>query len=398
VRLTRAFGTFAVLYNVVDKLFGAGYIAQMGDQGLDVAEIGIILTVGSLLLAVVNFPTGVLADLWGRKRTAALGFVVLGFALLGYGQAGSLAAFLAAMTGWAVGMALISGAPQAWVVHELNRHGASDSRTTILSRVSSVGLVTGALAGLLATPLLAAELRLVFFVAGALALVSAGVLVAVGEDNRDPSGRPSALPRAVLTSGRELLANPAMRLALLKVSLRQVGFVVFLLSYQLAVTRILGLPVSALGPVLAASIVALALGMWMVPTLCRRLSLPVVSLLGTGVCAAGLAGMAMSTSAWLWIAGLVLFEWGLGVDLASFGSLLHEFILDRHRSGWLSALDSLQTLIGAVGTLLAGLLIETVGFRPVWFGAAVAIVVGAVPVFLLGRRNRSRTDLQVTHA
>lgn len=382
------FAVAAVLGNIVDKLFGTGYVARMGGQGLNLAQIGIVLTVASLVLAAANFPTGVLADRIGRKRTAALGFLVLGVGLGAYGYAATQPAFLVAITLWAIGMALISGAPTAWVVHELNRRGAGDARTTVLSRASSIGLVAGAAASMAATPLLAADPRSVFLVAAGLSLAAAALLPLLGPDNREDSARTVGLPTAIWASGRDLMADPSMRLALVKVGLRQIGFVVFLLSYQLAVTRLLHLPVSALGGILAVSILAVALGMWMVPVLAKQLRLSAVSLLGTAVCAAGLAVMALSTSPWPWLLGLVLFEWGLGADLASFGSLLHDFIPDDRRSGWLSALESVQTLIGAVGTISAGLLIETFGYRRVWTVAALLVALTTVPVVLLGRRSR----------
>lgn len=377
---------FAILFNLADKLFGTAYVVYMDERGVGITQISVVLTAGSLLLAIVNFPSGVLADRWGRKRTAALGFVVLALGLFSYSFAYSLATFLMAMAVWAAGMALITGAPQAWLVHEMNRHGVSDARTKVLSRVSSVGVATGALAGLAATPLLAADVRLVFIAAGVVAVISAIALLTIGEDNRDPSSGGVGLPTAIWSSARELLASLPMRLVLAKIGLRQLGFVVFLLSYQLAVTRMLGLPPSVLGPILALSIVALALGMWIVPNLNLRLGLTEVTLLGTGVCAVGLAVMAVASGPWLWLVGLVLFEVGLGVDLAAFGSLQHDYIPDSRRSAWLSALQSLQTLIGAIGTLSAGVLIEHLGFRVVWLGAAFVVALGAVPIVLLRKQ------------
>lgn len=70
--LTSAGGAISVgVYGVVFNL----YIASLG---LSTSVLGVILGVGTAGLAVAVVPSGVLADVWGRKRTLVLGGVLSG--------------------------------------------------------------------------------------------------------------------------------------------------------------------------------------------------------------------------------------------------------------------------------------------------------------------------------
>ncbi|MGW4794024.1 MFS transporter [Nonomuraea sp. NPDC004297] len=394
-RLILSFGVFTVLISVVDKLFGTGYILRMSEQGLDPAEIAFILTLGSVVLAVVDFPAGNLADQWGRKRTAAAGATLVGLGLLTYGFATGTPGFVAAMALWAAGMALITGAPSAWLVDQLESAGAGDRRTAVLSRTASIAMVAGALAALLlGVPLLSRGTHVVLFTAAGLAFVTALVLLLTGTDNRDPQGRLANLPAAVWTNARLVVRDPTMRLVLCKSALVHIGFTSFLLSYQLFATQELGLPESGIGVVLAGSIAAMALGTWLAAPLNRRWGLPVVSTAGVLTCVAGYLVMSLAPHWSVWAVGLVCYEIGLGLDLAAFGSLLHDLVPAEKRTSWTSASSSIQTLVGAVGTLGAGMLISVFGFREVWLAATAVTALALLPLLALRRRVAVPAELE----
>ncbi|MFI9848245.1 MFS transporter [Nonomuraea sp. NPDC051941] len=386
-RLVRSFGLFSVLISVVDKLFGTGYILRMDEQGLGPEEIATVLTLGSVMLAVVDFPAGNLADQWGRKRTAAAGAALVGVGLLMYGFSTGSLGFIAAMALWAAGMALISGAPAAWVVDRLESIGAGDRRTAVLSKAASISMVAGALAALLlGGPLLSYGPQPVLLTAAALAFVTALVLLLTGTDNRDPQGKLANIPAEVWTNARLVARDPAMRLVIYKSALVHVGFTSFLLSYQLFATEELGMPKSSIGVVLAGSIAAMALGIWLAAPLNRRWGLPVVSAVGLLTCIVGYLIMSLAPHWSLWAVGLICYEIGLGLDLIAFGSWLHDLVPAEKRTSWTSARSSIQTLVGIVGTLGAGGLISVFGFREVWLAATVITALALLPLLALRQR------------
>ncbi|MEV5887863.1 MFS transporter [Nonomuraea fuscirosea] len=393
-RLVVSFGLFSVLLSVVDKLFGTGYILRMNEQGLGPAEIAFILALGSVVLAVVDFPAGNLADQWGRKRTAAAGAALVGSGLLMYGFATDSPGFIVAMTLWAAGMALITGAPTAWLVDRLESAGAGDRRTTVLSRAATLSMIVGALAALLVgAPLLSHGAHFVLFTAAALAFVTALVLL-MGTDNRDPQGRLAKLHATVWTNARLVVRDPTMRLVLYKSALIHIGFTSFLLSYQLFATQELGLPESSIGVVLAGSIAAMALGTWLAGLLNRRWGLAALSVAGVLTCVAGYLMMSLAPHWSLWAVGLVCYEIGLGLDLMAFSSWLHDLVPAEKRTSWTSARSSIQTLAGVVGTLGSGGLISVFGFREVWLAATAITALALLPLLALRRRVAVSAQLE----
>lgn len=68
-------------YNVADKLYGAVFIILMSLRGVDAFQISIVFAVSSLSMAVFDYPSGNLSDIYGRKRMTAAGFIVWGAGL-----------------------------------------------------------------------------------------------------------------------------------------------------------------------------------------------------------------------------------------------------------------------------------------------------------------------------
>lgn len=332
--MTRPLVTFSSLGSVVDKLFGAAYIVAMSISGLSAFQISVALAWGSLVVAVSDFPTGAVADRWGRKRTAAVGAAVLALAHGVYAVSHHLVLFLVAMTLWALGTALGSGTASAWAVDELERIGESSLRTRIFSRVSTISLLVGAAAAVGASGLMKVSVPLALFTGAGLAVLLAVLFVRLGRENYgDPSPELGFWKQAFGSLGA-LVASRDMAASLAKICLRHLALVVFLLAYQLYATRVLGLPVSAMGILLAVSIFAMAAGSYLVGPVSRRLSERSLTIIGTGLSAIGLLVMALSKEPAIWIAGLVVFEIGLGADMVAFSSWIHDFIPSAFRSSF----------------------------------------------------------------
>lgn len=391
-RTVLVFVLINVLLGASDKLLGVGYILRMNEQGLNPATISWVLAGGSVVLAVVDFPAGALADMWGRRRIAALGSAVLGAGMVIWALATTALLFLLAISCWAAGTGLISGAPSAWLASRLETLGASDSRTRILSRTSSLALLVGAAAALIAIPLLSHGAKMPLYASAGAAFAAAVVLISGRDQSRGTSVVRRRLIRTVWHDARAVVRDPSMRLVMAKNGLRQVGFTSFILSYQLFVIKQLGLPESGIGAVLAVSILALAAGMWLAPMTANRLGLGRTSAAGTVLATAGYLLMSLAPHWAMWSVGLVAFEVGLGVDLAAFGSWMHEFIPDDKRATWLSAGTSIQTLVGIIGTVGTGTLIERIGYRPVWLGATAFCGASAIPLLALQRRLAIRAS------
>jgi MFS transporter, DHA3 family, tetracycline resistance protein len=154
--------------------FTLNLVYQLETVGLSPLQL---VAVGSVLEAtclVTQVPTGIVADLRGRKLSMVIGCVLFGSGVLLEGLVPAFAAVLAANVVWGVGATCIDGAEEAWVADELGvaRTGMAFTRGSQVGRAGAV-LGIGASIGLASI-----RLNLPLVVGGTLWLCSAVLLVA----------------------------------------------------------------------------------------------------------------------------------------------------------------------------------------------------------------------------
>jgi MFS family permease len=163
--LTRAFsapadrlvGTLYV-YTFLDEfiLLYPVYTLLFTDTGLSVTEITSLFVIWSVASMVLEVPSGAWADAVSRRLLLCLGplLAATGFAL--WVIFPSYWAFAVGFVLWGACGALSSGAMEALVYDNLQRHGQTGRYAQVMGRASSVGLLADALAIAVAIPVFAA--------------------------------------------------------------------------------------------------------------------------------------------------------------------------------------------------------------------------------------------------
>jgi MFS family permease len=164
------------------------YAVLFADTGLTTAEISSLFVIWSITGVVLEIPSGVLADLVSRRLLLVVGPLLsaAGFALWVF--APSYPAFAAGFVLWGVKGALESGAVEALVYEELDRHGAASRYATVRGRSRTAALVATALAMLAAVPVFGAGGYQAVGVASAAACVLAAAVAATFPESRDRRG------------------------------------------------------------------------------------------------------------------------------------------------------------------------------------------------------------------
>jgi MFS family permease len=146
------------------KLFEPFLMIFLLNQGLKLVEIGLLYSAREAAILLTEIPSGVIADLWGRKRElmSCFFFYVLSFFLFYQGHSFSM--FLGAMILFGFAEALRSGTHKAMMYSWLEHEGYYSERTYIYARVRSFSMWGGAVAGLVGAGflLLTGKIRLVF--------------------------------------------------------------------------------------------------------------------------------------------------------------------------------------------------------------------------------------------
>ena len=133
----------ALLRSVAYTTYGLYAVKAAGLGPLELVLVGATLEL-SVVLAEV--PTGIVADVYGRRLSVIVGFGIIG---VGFGVMGSAPTFWCIALGsmlWAVGGTFVSGAHQAWLADELGEVKAAPVylRATQVSQIGSlVGIPIG---------------------------------------------------------------------------------------------------------------------------------------------------------------------------------------------------------------------------------------------------------------
>lgn len=124
---------------------GVYYIRTVEMDAFQLLMTGFALELSVFLFEI---PTGVVADLYSRKRSMAIGLLMVGCGFLLQGVVPLFVAVLAAQVLWGAGYTFLSGADQAWIADELKTkrlEGVFLRGTQIGQMFSLVGMLAGVL-------------------------------------------------------------------------------------------------------------------------------------------------------------------------------------------------------------------------------------------------------------
>jgi hypothetical protein len=376
-------------------------------RGLSPADIGVVVAVYSVVVLVLELPTGGLADALGHRPVLVLAGLLTTAGLLLLAVADSTALFALAWALKGVGRALDSGPLEAWYVDAVHAADADADVTPGLSRAGAAdgaGLCLGAvLGGLL--PLLAAGtgdavLVLPVLLAAALSLVSVSAVAVLVLPVGTARGSGVTALRAGVRAVPAVVRDTA-RLVSRDRLLRRVLAVSLLVGAVLTTLELLGpLHVAELtgsrtegaalfGVVMAVSYAAAGLGALLAPAV-RRLARGSVAGATTGLAVLGsLAVATVAAAGPLALGGLfAVFYVANAAAWPLWKQVLHGRVGAGQRATALSA-SSLALQVGALGgSLLVPRLAEAAGTGAGFLAAAGALLaVGLVSVGLRPRHS-----------
>ena len=182
-------------------------VFQVQVVGLSPFQLVIMGTVMELTLVLFEMPTGVVADVYSRRRSVLIGTTVIGASLLLQGLWPAFWPTLLAQVVWGIGYTFVSGALQAWITDEVGE----DAVQPVFTRGVQLGLGFTIGGTLLAGVVGQVDLRLPMICAGTGYVLLAGVLLVVMPETafqpvpsseREGWGRFSTVVRRSITVAR----------------------------------------------------------------------------------------------------------------------------------------------------------------------------------------------------
>lgn len=163
---------FSLLFSMATVLSLVYHLEVVGLNALELVLVGTVLETSCFLLEI---PTGVVADLYSRRRSVLIGVFLYGMGFVLEGALPWFAAVLLAQVVWGCGDTFISGALEAWIASE-ERDRSMDK---VFLRGGQMGQAGGVLGVVLGTLLGNLDLRLPIVTAGLLYLILGLVLLRI---------------------------------------------------------------------------------------------------------------------------------------------------------------------------------------------------------------------------
>lgn len=374
-------------------------------RGLDLSYIGTLFALFCVAVAILELPTGGLADAVGRRQVLVLSSLLSSLAFVMFALAQGHGTFLAAFMLFAMGRALSSGPLQAWYVDAVQSvDPAADLRPGLAKEglVSSVALGSGAVIGG-ALPALAARvwpdlpasgntlvisLTVPVWLAAGLLLVATVMLALLMTSPPRSIPEPDVravlidVPRAIRSGLSVARRDPGARAVLLSVAAVGLAISATELIAPAYFADLIDDPARATalyGALVSAVFVASGLGSAVAPIVAR---LGRGSMRGAAI--ASVAG-ALSYAVLGASTGIVVAAVAYIAVYAALGAAdplrteqLHHRVTSGERATMLSVESMAGMLGGVLGSLAVPRLVDLFGFAAGWFFCAAALLAAAL--------------------
>ncbi len=161
--------TASLLFAVI---FTASTLYQVETVGLNPFQLVLVGTLLEFTAFIAEVPTGIIADVYSRRLSIIIGFVLVGIGFIVEGSIPQFWAVLLAQVIWGIGITFQSGALEAWVADEVGEANAGKA----FLRAEQFGNA-GALVGIGVSVLLGAIALNIPIVVGGALVVGLGIVL-----------------------------------------------------------------------------------------------------------------------------------------------------------------------------------------------------------------------------
>ncbi|MCO7128248.1 MFS transporter [Sporolactobacillus shoreicorticis] len=365
-------GNVLCSYSFIDMIYGAAYIILMNQNHLNAFEISTVMAISSISLAIFDYPSGNLADIFGRKKITSIGFIIWGVGLIGFALSKNVISFSLFTLISSAGIALISGSPQAWYIDklkEINKDSYKNRVVPILNGIISIFAAAGAMLASISNLF---NVSLAIIIAGLTAIIVALVVSAFFSDNYGERLE-HYFVKEIVTSTKNFFKDGTMIHLLGYYLIDSMPLTAFLLVWQLYAINVIKIKNEWIGIMLVIFMLVQALASFFSGIVVKKISNFNLTIYGEILSAISLFLIFTAKSNILLYFFLILvFEFGLQLIQTNKSVWMQDLIKSEKRSTYTSAITAINSGVGFVLTLIFGMLIEQLGYKVIWLLAGIS--------------------------
>ncbi len=343
------------------------------ERGLDYKGVALVDGFYMVSSALLDYPTGGLADRYGRGLVAALGCLFFGLGLLSYSLSTGLLQFLFSEFLAAIGSALYSGALLAWLVDSLKEEGRQRELADVLGKARILSLAVSAVGGFVGGLLAERRLEIPFVIGAAFCFTAftIALLYTRGRGEAPRSGRVS-YTMLLKRGARVLLSTRPLILLTLGSSLIALAVPSFNLTWAPQMES-LGASKWLLGVASSVFMATAGLSGYAGGRLAKLLGYRRVAVASLASMSAAFALLTLVNDPYAFIAVGLLYEVGFGSLGPVISAWINEFIPSGERATVISLRRTLLLPFSALGMAAMGVLSDAWSPRLAYaFGAVMA--------------------------
>lgn len=390
-RVMKQFVILSMLNSAFMGLTSATYVTFLAHYGLDLFEQGVVNFCCFLMLTIMEIPTGVIADMYGRKISYLISCGLASAGLLLYGLSTTMFGFIAAEMVLAIGMTFSSGAFRAWFVDRFHHFKHQESLSTVFARASGFGVVASVVAAIVGAHLYKLSPAAPWFAGAVMSLVAGIVACSCKEEYFVRESSTVTFKIQILKTAfadfRKAISHDG--------PFRFIVVVSFALHMFVAAPNMQWQPFFGFylqneiwfGYVYFGIKVAVFAGTCLAPIVLRHIVCEKKSIMTTQLAiAVSLFVAALCDSFWLAGTAFLIHEMGRGAVTPIADAYLHDNIEARQRA----TIDSCASMVyrgaGAIGLLFGGFIAKRFGIPFTWMIMSVILATATIAVALKGKK------------
>ena len=393
-KVMKQYIVLTMLNSMYAGFVGATYVIFMERFGLDFFEQVVVNAFFYATLVVMEIPTGVVADVYGRKISYLISCALATIGLVIYGFATTMLGFILAEIVLAVGMTFSSGAFKAWFVDRFHHCKHDEALEQIFTRGSRFGMIAAILSAIAGSYLYQVSPALPWFVSALFSLI-AGIYGSLCQEEYFVRERISVTSKFVhlkiaLVDFRKNLTTHG--------PFRFIVVVSFALHFFVAAPNMQWQHFfearlhdeTLLGYVYLVIKVAVFIGLFFASRVLKFFGNERRSIIWMQMLIAfSLMFAACASRAWFMVIAFMIHEVGRGVITPITDAYMHSNIVDSRKR---ATIDSCASMVyrcaGVVGLMFGGFLAKHFGISFTWMTVSVVLAAATITVALKEKKRK----------